>query len=321
MEMTYLSRADVESLALPMARVIDVATAALIEKASGLVQMPPKTDLHPRPSSFLHAMPAHLPSSGATGLKWVGGYPRNGERGLPYISGLVIMNESDTGIPIGVLDATWITAMRTGACTGVTARALARPDATTLAVLGCGVQGRTNAEALKLACPTLTQLSCYDIVREHAEAYAQEMSRLGYATKVCASPEEAVTGADVLVTAGPIERHPTPSIAGAWLKEGVVAIPLDFDSYLRADAFARATALYTDDCAQLEHFRMMGYFSRVPAVKREISHLLTGEDPGRRTPADVIISINLGIGLLDVALAQELVREAKKRGVGHTLPL
>jgi ornithine cyclodeaminase/alanine dehydrogenase len=321
MEMTYLSRADVEAIALPMARVIDVVSAALIEKASGLVQMPPKMDLHPRPSSFLHAMPAHLPSSGATGLKWVSGYPRNAERGLPYISGLVILNESETGIPVGVLDATWITGVRTGACTAVTARALARPDASVLAVLGCGVQGRTNAEALKTACPSLVQLSCFDTVRENAERYAGEMARFGYATTVCATPEEAVIGADVIVTAGPIERYPTPAIAGAWLKDGALAIPLDFDSYLRADAFARATALYTDDCAQLEHFRSIGYFSKVPTVKRDISHLLTGEDPGRTSNADVIISINLGIGLLDVAVAQELVREAKRVGIGRTLPL
>jgi ornithine cyclodeaminase/alanine dehydrogenase len=284
--------------------------------------MPPKSDLHPRPSSFLHAMPAHLPSSGATGLKWVSGFPRNGERGLPYITGLVIMNDAETGIPNGVLDGTWITAMRTGACTAVTARALARPDASVLAVLGCGVQGRANAEALKVACPTLVQISCYDIVRETAERYAHEMAtRFGYVARVCSSPEEAVTGADVIVTAGPIERHPTPAIAGAWLKEGALCIPLDFDSYLRADAFARAAALYTDDCNQLQHFRSIGYFSKVPAVKRDISHLLTGEDPGRTLPSDVIISINLGIGLLDVALGQDLVREAKRLGIGTTLPL
>ncbi|MFO0981269.1 MAG: hypothetical protein U1E76_05855 [Planctomycetota bacterium] len=117
----------------------------------------------PRPTctrartSFLHAMPAHLPGKSATGIKWVSGYPRNPLRGLPYISGLMVMNDSDTGIPVGVLDASWITAVRTGACTAATARSLARPGAQVLAILGCGVQGRTNAEALRVVLPGLAQ--------------------------------------------------------------------------------------------------------------------------------------------------------------------
>ncbi|MFO0985660.1 MAG: ornithine cyclodeaminase family protein, partial [Planctomycetota bacterium] len=150
MQITYLSRDDVESLDVPMARVVEVVIDALEEKARGDVQLPPKTDLHPRANSFLHAMPAHLPGKSATGIKWVSGYPRNPLRGLPYISGLMVMNDSDTGIPVGVLDASWITAVRTGACTAATARSLARPGAQVLAILGCGVQGRTNAEALRV---------------------------------------------------------------------------------------------------------------------------------------------------------------------------
>ncbi|MFO0981268.1 MAG: hypothetical protein U1E76_05850 [Planctomycetota bacterium] len=159
-------------------------------------------------------------------------------------------------------------------------------------------------------------------MRANADAYAREMrERLQLAVTVCDAPEQAVRGADIVVTAGPIEKPAKPTIEGAWLNEGVLAVPLDFDAYFRADAFARGQLFYTDDCAQLEHFRTLGYFAKVPSVTREVAHVLAGKDPGRTAAAQIIFSINLGIGLLDVALAAELLREARRQGVGRRLPL
>ena len=137
----YLSRADVEAIGLSMPRIVEVVEECLREKAAGRVEMPPKPGIHTRPDAFIHAMPAYLRSSDAAGLKWVGGYPGNSARGLPYITGLVILNDPVSGAPQAIMDATWITAFRTGAATAVAARHLARPDSSSLAMLGCGVQG------------------------------------------------------------------------------------------------------------------------------------------------------------------------------------
>ncbi len=108
-EIVYLSHGDVESINLDMAEIIDRVTFALAERGHGRSAMPPKPALHPGEpgtDNFLHAMPAYLPGLPAVGIKWVGGYPNNFTRGLPYISGLLILNHPDTGLPIAVMDCT-----------------------------------------------------------------------------------------------------------------------------------------------------------------------------------------------------------------------
>ena len=114
-EMLYLARADVESVALDVGSMIGLLETAFGEKGNGRVEMPPKPGIHTQPDAFLHAMPAYIPALHAAGIKWVGGYPANQGRGLPYISGLLILNDDQTGLPLAVMDCTWITAWRTGA--------------------------------------------------------------------------------------------------------------------------------------------------------------------------------------------------------------
>src|SRR5512144_2658405 len=144
----YLSRADVETVNLPMQQIIDLLETAFREKGNGRVEMPPKPGIHTMPDAFIHAMPAYIPSMKSAGIKWVSGYPENFKRGLPYITGLMILNDAETGIPYAVMDCSWITAMRTGAASALSAKYLARPDSRAVGILACGVQGHTNLEAL-----------------------------------------------------------------------------------------------------------------------------------------------------------------------------
>ncbi|HDI00012.1 MAG TPA: ornithine cyclodeaminase family protein, partial [Firmicutes bacterium] len=102
-ELLYLSRSDVEAVALSMGRVIELLEKAFFEKGMGRVEMPPKPGVHPRPDAFIHAMPAYIPAMEAVGIKWVSGYPENSKRGLPYISGLLVLNDPETGLPTCVM--------------------------------------------------------------------------------------------------------------------------------------------------------------------------------------------------------------------------
>src|SRR5512146_3456533 len=171
----YLSRADVEAVDLSMKEIIDLLEKAFLEKGHGRVEMPPKPGIHTMPDAFIHAMPAFIPSMQSAGIKWVSGYPENYKRGLPYISGLLILNDPETGIPSAVMDCTWITAYRTGAASALAAKYLARPERETAASLACGVQGRTNLEAL--ACLfKLKKAYAYDVLPEVQEKYVREMS-------------------------------------------------------------------------------------------------------------------------------------------------
>jgi hypothetical protein len=122
----YLSRADVEAVALDMPTMIGLLETAFREKGDGRVEMPPKPGIHTQPDAFIHAMPAYIPGLKSAGIKWVSGYPGNQALGLPYITGLLILNDDQTGLPYSVMDCTWITAFRTGAATALSAKYLAR---------------------------------------------------------------------------------------------------------------------------------------------------------------------------------------------------
>src|SRR5512135_3293934 len=152
-QVLYLSRADVEKVALDMPTILKLLEEAFKEKGNGRVEMPPKPGIHTMPDAFIHAMPAYIPSMHSAGIKWVSGYPENFKRGLPYISGLMIMNDAETGIPYAVMDCAWITAMRTGAASALSAKYLAQPRSETVGILACGVQGHTNLEALACLFP------------------------------------------------------------------------------------------------------------------------------------------------------------------------
>src|SRR3972149_1610994 len=175
----YLSQADVASVGLSMAQIINAREVMFREKAEGRVEMPPKPGIHTMPDAFIHAMPAYIPALQSAGIKWVSGYPENFKRGLPYISGLLILNDVETGIPYAVMDCSWITAYRTGAASALAAKYLARPESETVGILACGVQGRTNLEALAALFP-LKRAYAYDVVAAAQRRYAEEMgARLG----------------------------------------------------------------------------------------------------------------------------------------------
>lgn len=315
----YLSRRDVEAVALPMRQVLDALEAMFVEKGHGRVEMPPKPGIHPRPDAFIHAMPAWIPALDAAGVKWIAGYPANMARGLPYIHGLLLLNDPDTGVPLAVMDATWITAMRTGAATAVAARRLARPESRSVGIVACGVQGRSNLEALRCAFPGLERAVAYDLRPEVARRFALDMSRaLDVEVVVAERVEDAVRGLDMVVTSGPILKRPAPLIQADWLAPGTFVSPVDFDSYVAPGAF-RAGRVFTDDLTQFRYYRAEGYFQETPDPEADLGQLVIGAAPGRSSPEELTFAINLGLALEDLATVARIHAEALRRGIGTRL--
>ena len=116
-------------------------------KRDGAVEMPAKIGVHPRDDAFIHAMPAYLESADAVGIKWVAGYPGNQDAGLPYIHGLFVLTDAGTGAPLAVMDATWITEIRTAAASMLGIRALAERPVETLGILGLRPPGQRAPRA------------------------------------------------------------------------------------------------------------------------------------------------------------------------------
>jgi len=320
-KLLYLSKRDVEEINLSMIEIIDALDNMFREKGMGNVEMPPKPGIHTRPDAFIHAMPAYIPSIGSAGMKFVSGYPENQKIGLPYITGLLILNDPKTGIPICVMDCTWITAKRTGAATAVAAKYLARKNCENVGIIACGVQGKSNLEAL--ACLyKIKKVKVYDLYPEVAEKFIKEMIiLLNLDIEAVNDPKKAVKGMDIVVTSGPIIKNPNPVIEKDWLDEGAFASPVDFDSYWKSEALRAADKLSTDDIDQMNYYRKAGYFKNTPQPYADLGEIVIGKKPGRENDKEKTISINLGIALDDMAVAPLIFNKAKELGVGIELPL
>jgi len=321
-EILYLSRHDIENLNIPMSEVIRVVEEAFLEKAEGRIEVPPKPGIHPQKDAFIHAMPAYIPKMKSAGMKWVSGFPENPKRGLPYISGLLILNDPETGFPISVMDCTWITAKRTGAATAIAAEHLARQDSKVLGILGCGVQGRSNLEALTAVCKNLEEVKAYDISEKNLQKYVEEMTtKHGLKVIPVTSPRKAVENCDIIITAGPILKHPHPLIEASWFKDGGFACALDFDSYWKPEAMHSMNKFCTDDQNQLAYYKKVGYFSNIPQVYADLGEIVNVKKPGRENPKERIMSMHLGLAIEDMATAILIYKKAKKKAAGTKLPL
>ncbi len=317
-QIRHLSAAEVATLMPSWPEIIDIVESALKELGNGTGQMPPKVDLAPGGSTFLHAMPAQV--AGMAGMKWVGGSPDNAAKGLPYVQGNIILNDPETGTPLAIMDATEITAKRTAGCTAVAARHLADPGSEVMTILGCGVQGRANIAALLAVFPDTERMLCFDIDTEKQARFADEVAlKHEIAAIVPPDPKECCVGGHIIVTSGPISRDPKPVIEPDWIQTGTLCVPLDFDGYFMPESFAAADLLLTDDLAQFAHYRGQGFFKDCPDPTTDLPAIVAGKHPGRPDGDPIVITANLGLGILDVALGAHILRAAEAKGTGTML--
>jgi len=253
-------------------------------------------------------MPAYLRDPDVAALKWVAGYPGNKDRGLPYISGLIVVNDAETGAPVAVMDGGEITAARTAAASGVCIRRWAPDGWAEPAILGCGEQGVFHSRALNGLRPGI-RIRAYD-------PHPERVRRLEGSVAAAGRPADAVAGADVIVTAGPIVEDPHPVIAPDWLGERWLILPIDFDFYVRPDTIEAAELFLVDDVPQFEYYRTLGHFRGWPAPHGSVGEALATEAGAAR-----VACVNLGIGALDAAFAKRVLDAARERAVGVELPL
>ena len=317
----YLSSGDIASLDPEVSGIIRAVEEVFREKGEGRTEMPPKPGLHPRREAFIHAMPAYVPSLKMMGIKWISAYPGNPAKGLPQIAGLMILNDPATGLPLAVLDSSRITALRTAAASAVAARHLTRPAASRIGILGAGVQGFSHLEAMKALFP-LTTAVVYDILPEKTGIFAEKAAARWPGLEIikAENPEETVTGADIIITAGPITRRPHATIQRSWFREGSFASLVDFDAYWSGEALKAADKFITDDIPQLEFYQKKGYFQDIPPVYAELAELVTGRKKGRENDHERTVACHLGVAIGDIAAATMIYHEAISKGIGRWLP-
>jgi ornithine cyclodeaminase/alanine dehydrogenase-like protein (mu-crystallin family) len=304
----YLPRKEVSGLLPPIPEQLDLVEETYRAVGAGRVELPPKPGIHPRKDSFIHAMPAYLRDDDVAALKWVAGYPGNKERGLPYISGLIVLNDAETGLPTAIMDGAEITAARTAAASGVCIRRWAPAGWSNAAILGAGEQGRHHARVLG-ALNGAARILVYD---PHPERIAQLEGRV----EPVEAPEEATSRSEVIVTAGPIVEEPESPLGRDWLGDSWIGLPIDFDFYFSAEAVAAADLFLVDDVDQFEYYRSLGHFQGWPKPDGSVGEALAGADSPAR-----VVCCNLGVGALDAAFAARVLAAAREQGVGTELQL
>lgn len=320
-DMIFLSQKDILDLNIGIGKIISLVEAGMAEHGRGRVENPPKPGLHATPNSFIHAMPAYFKDLGIGGMKWVAGYPDNRALGLPQIIGTLILNDMKTGVPLCLMDSTWITAVRTAAISAVTGKYCARKDAQVLGVVGAGVQGRYNLVALKEVLPSLSKAKVTDVNRQAAEAFRKELGeRTGVEIIVCDDVETVARGSDIVVTA--TQRLLEPLIRDEWFGKGCLGLGLEIARAWHGEALHNADKFVTDDWEQAKYFDSQGAFpSGLPTRHTELGRIVAGREKGRERDEERIVAINTGLALADMIVAHHVYEIASKRGGYPTLSL
>ncbi|MBW1714037.1 MAG: ornithine cyclodeaminase family protein [Deltaproteobacteria bacterium] len=292
-------------------------------KAEGLVETPTKPTIHPRPGCLLRALPGYLKKADISGLKWVSAYPSNTAQGLPLTSGLVILNDSKTGLPNAIIEGTRITAWRTAGVSTIAAQLLARPGASTLALCGAGVQGRTHLDFLVTALPGLKRVQVFDTNPAALDHFLAKQGANHPRLEIAAalSAMEAVQGADIIITAAPMPEKRLAILRAGDIAPGTLSLPLDLDSYFDPSGFMVQDLIFSDDPAQVEAFQSQGRFEDVKVLAGDYGNLLTGARPGRTDESQRIMAISIGTAVGDLIIADMICRRAFSQGLGQMLEL
>jgi ornithine cyclodeaminase/alanine dehydrogenase-like protein (mu-crystallin family) len=316
-----LTRRDVESL-LGWDECIGAVEEAFRLHAAGRSLGPGVLGVH-APAGGFHVKAAGLPLGRPYfAAKTNANFPENPRRhGLPAIQGVIVLCDAADGRPLAVMDSMEVTLRRTAAATAVAARHLARPDARTVTVCGCGTQGHAQLRALARVRP-LARAYAFDADAEAARAFADRLStELGFEVTATADLAGALRGSDVCVTCTPSRRafllrdHVAPGTFVAAVGADS-ADKQELDPRLMAEAVVVTDVL--DQCAaigDLHHALAAGVMSR-DDVHAELADLVSGTRPGRTAPAQITVFDSTGTALEDVAAAAVVYEKAAARGVG-----
>jgi alanine dehydrogenase len=329
-KLRILSGTDVRR-AVTMAEAIEAVRQAYIQLSAGQAVVPLRTPVPvERRDAVTLFMPAYLAGSDAMGAKIVSVFPENIERGLPLIHAVVIVVDAETGRPAAVMDGTYLTALRTGAASGVATALLARPDAHVATIFGAGAQARTQLEAV-CTVRSIDHVWVYDTSPEAAAAYVEEMQARGQPIPpdiaVADSPAQAVRDADVICTA---TTSSTPVFSDADLKPGVhvngIGAYTPEMQEVPPETVGRAKIVVDSRSASLAEAGDLiiplraGLISEA-AIHGELGEVLADQIPGRLSDDEVTFFKSVGVAVQDVAVADLVLRRAASLGLGIEVTL
>jgi ornithine cyclodeaminase len=323
-ELTFISAADVDRLALSDEEILAAVEGGLRAQGSRAATIEPRVHLEPDPAlrGHFNVLRGYLAPLGLAGVKVVGDYLDNHERALPSELGLLSLFDASTGAPLAVLDATALTAMRTGAVTAIGARHLARRDARILGHVGARGSAYWNVRLLD-------SLFAFEEIRVHSlrpgrrEGFARRLEQdLGRPVRVTASWEECLRGADVMVEASRLER-PEPLLRTEWVEPGCLVVPYGTMSAVELTLTDVMDKVVVDDWGQARAGKLGALRAHVDTGRlseetlyAELCQVVVGDRPGRERDDERILFWHRGLSLSDIALGHALLEKARRKGIG-----
>ena len=323
--MLFLTEADVHVL-LPMPDLIDSMQSALAAYSTGQVQQPLRTVLQVGAGhAFFGLMPAFIPQSGALGTKLVTVFGGNAALGLPTHLATIIMLDPQTGAVRAIMDGRYITEARTAAVSAVSVRLLAREDASTLAIIGSGVQAHSHLEAISLVRP-LKEVRVWSPTLDRRQRFAADARGLvGATVTAVADARTAVADADLIVLATASRE---PVVRSEWVADGahICAVgacrpdqrEMTTDLVQRGRLFVDSRTGALAEAGDIVIPIKEGAFDD-NHIAGELGELAAGRIGGRSKPSDVTIFKSLGMAVEDVAAAHQAFERAAERGLGRAV--
>jgi alanine dehydrogenase len=330
MKLKILTREEVAQ-AVNMAEAIETVKKAFIQLSSGKAELPFRTQVPvERRQGVTLFMPAYLADSNALGAKIVSVFPDNQKKKLPTIHAAVIVVDAETGRPTAVMDGTYLTALRTGAASGVATDLLSRKDARTVAIFGAGTQSRTQLEAV-CTVRSIAKVLVYDVAPGAAASYVEEMKKRGQPVPedifAAESPQQAVSGADIICTA---TTSLEPVFNDSDLKPGIhingigsytpemqeIPAPTVVRSRVIVDSRQAVLAEAGDLIIPIGQ----GLISE-KHIHGEIGELAAGRISGRESEEETTFFKSVGLAVQDVSVAAVVLRRASKLGLGLDVDL
>ena len=312
--------------ALPMPDAINAMREAFKQLTNGHVQLPTRQHIDvDSESGCALIMACHSEKQKLLSLKFITLFGNNRERDLPMIQALIILADGVTGEHVAILDGSSVTALRTGAVSGLATDLLARPDASVAAIFGAGVQARTQLSAVCCVRP-ITRAVVFDSFPEMAQRFALEMSeQLGIPVEVAASAEAALKDADVICT---VTTSKTPIFEDSWLKDGAhinaVGIYKPDGAEIPAATVCRARVVIDQMESAMEEAGDLLCPMRAGLIDQshfetEIGNVMLGISEGRRNAKEITLFKSVGVAIQDLCAASSAFENAKKLGIGSLI--
>jgi ornithine cyclodeaminase len=323
----FLSGPDIDALGLTGAQIVDAVVAGVLEPGAGRAVLEPRVHLIPDNDGAGHfnVLRGHLPAAGLAGVKVVGDFVANYARGLESELGLLSLYDPATGVPLAIMDATLITACRTGAMTAVGARYLARPDARVLGHVGARGTAEWNVRLLDEMFE-LDEIRVTSRRPESREALAGRLAGVTRApVRATASAAAALDGADILVEASRL-TEPEPLLRTSAVGPGAFVVPYGTVSAVELDLLDVMDKVVVDDWREAQAGRFGALRPHVDSgrltaqsLHGELGQIVAGVRPGRESAQERILLWHRGLPILDIAVGALILRQAEAAAAGTML--